>query len=237
MNAQALAGGHWTDRWTVPGRFQAYKWVVGLSAGLLQSTIYFVIGHWQRPRSTTLLATSLDAAIPFVPWTVWWYLPFYAGIFLMAIGGLRTPRLFNRTLIGVVVTMLVGAAGHVLVGAEYPRPVVRAPYDDVSLAFVGWVQSVDPPGNVFPSLHVAHTSALALILRRDRPRLGAVAMVMAGLLAVSTLTTKQHFLADVLAGFFIAAGVAVAVMWPWRGADGGFGENAAASSSTAGPPP
>lgn len=197
-------------------RFTVYRWTLGVGAALLQSTIYFLIGHSARPRSTTLLATPLDAAIPFVPWTVWWYLPFYAGIFVMAIAGMRTPRLFNRALVGVVVTILVGAAGHLLVGAEYPRPVVRPPYSDLSMAFLGWVHTVDPPGNVFPSLHVAHTSALAVILRHDRPRLGALAMLMAFLLAVSTLTTKQHFLADIVAGFIIAGAVSATVLWPWR---------------------
>ena len=39
---------------------------------------------------------------------------------------------------------------------------------------------------------------LALILIKDRPRLGPVALVMATALALSTLTTKQHFIADVL---------------------------------------
>ena len=63
---------------------------------------------------------------------------------------------------------------------------------------MAWVQRVDPPGNVFPSLHVAQTTMLSLILlMRDRPRLGRVALVMATMLALSTLTTKQHFIADV----------------------------------------
>ena len=68
-----------------------------------------------------------------------------------------------------------------------------------------WVQSVDAPGNVFPSLHVAHTTMLSILLMRDRPRLGRVAFVMAQLLAISTLTTKQHFIADVVSGYALAA--------------------------------
>jgi membrane-associated phospholipid phosphatase len=66
------------------------------------------------------------------------------------------------------------------------------------------VQHIDPPGNVFPSLHVAHTSMLAFLLLRDRPRLGRLALVMATALALSTLTTKQHFIADVLSGYTLA---------------------------------
>jgi len=196
--------------------FGAYKWALGLGAAVLQSSIYFAIGHWPRPRSQSLLNTALDRAIPFLPFTIWCYLPFYAGIFVMAIAGLRTRRLFDRALVGVVVTMMVGATGHLLVGAEYPRPAVGAANGNLSLAFVAWVQAVDPPGNVFPSLHVAHTSALAVILRHDRPRLGTLAVVMAGLLALSTLTTKQHFVADVLAGLVIAGATSFLVLRPFR---------------------
>jgi membrane-associated phospholipid phosphatase len=112
---------------------------------------------------------------------------------------------------------VVAALGHYFVRAEYPRPVLVPPYADASSSFLAWVHSVDPPGNVFPSLHVAHTSVLAFLLHKDRPRLGAVTIGLAAVLAVSTLTTKQHFLSDVLAGFAMAfAGRA----WALRGLSG-----------------
>jgi membrane-associated phospholipid phosphatase len=185
-------------------RFQAEKWVLGLLAAGVQSAVYFAIGYTERPRSTTLLLTPLDQAIPFWPWTVWCYLPFYAGIFVIGMAGFRSRRLFYRALAGVLGIVAAGALGHLFVAAEYPRPLVAPPWADASLAFLGWVQKVDPPGNVFPSLHVAQTSAIALVLRHDRPRLGLVATVMAVLLALSTLTTKQHFVADMVSGFLLA---------------------------------
>ncbi len=182
----------------------AYRWSLGLALALLQSAVYFGIGHAHLTRSTELLRTRLDDAIPFWPWTAWCYLPFYAGTFLIAIGGFRHKRLFDRTAVAVVAVMCLGALGHLFVGAEYPRPVLVPPYPNLSYAFMAWVQHIDPPGNVFPSLHVAHTSMLAFLLLRDRPRLGRVALVMATLLALSTLTTKQHFIADVLGGYTLA---------------------------------
>jgi membrane-associated phospholipid phosphatase len=182
----------------------AYKWTIGLGVAVLQSLVYFGIGHTHLSRSTEILRTRLDDVIPFWPWTSWCYLPFYAAIFLIAVAGLRRKQLFNRAVLAVIIVMSLGALGHLFVGAEYPRPVLHAPFATVSDAFMGWVQTVDPPGNVFPSLHVAHTTMLALILREDRRRLGNVTLIMATLLALSTLTTKQHFIADVIAGYLLA---------------------------------
>jgi len=45
---------------------------------------------------------------------------------------------------------------------------------------------------------------LALILIKDNRRVGRIALAMATALALSTLTTKQHFLADVLSGYALA---------------------------------
>jgi membrane-associated phospholipid phosphatase len=179
----------------------AYKVTLGLTAGAIQSLLYFGIGHLTLERSTELLRTRLDDMIPFWPWTSWCYLPVYAAIFIMAILGIRSRDLFNRGLRAVALVMFVGALCHIFIRAEYPRPVLRPPYTNLSVAFMAWVQRVDRPGNVFPSLHVAQTSTLAFILYRDRPRLGRLAIVLGAILALSTLTTKQHFIADVVSGY------------------------------------
>jgi membrane-associated phospholipid phosphatase len=181
-----------------------YKWSIGGALAALQSLVYFGIGHLHLDRSTEILRTRLDDAIPFWPWTAWCYLPFYAGVFIMAVAGIKRRALFNRAVLAVLIVMSIGALGHVFISAEYPRPVLHPPYSNISAAFLAAVQSIDPPGNVFPSLHVAHTTMLALILIKDRPRLGRVALAMATALALSTLTTKQHFLADVISGYALA---------------------------------
>lgn len=186
-------------------KFRGYKWGCGLLAAVVQSAIYFGVGHLHLARSTELLRTRLDDAIPFLPVTAWCYLPVYLAIFVIALAGFHDRRNFNRALSAFAFMMVIGLAGHLLVGAEYPRPLLKAPFAGVSERFLAWVQSIDPPGNVFPSLHVAHTSSLALFLHHENPRLGQVVIVLALVLAVSTLTTKQHFVADVLAGFALAA--------------------------------
>jgi membrane-associated phospholipid phosphatase len=215
---EAVSAGGARSRQAVPlsgGRFLAYKWTVGVALAALQSLVYFALGYFERPRSATLLMLPIDRQIPLVIWTVWLYLPFYAGIFAMAITGLRRRALFHRALKGFLITMAIGAVGHLAIAAEYPRPLVSPLGGGASQAFLAWVQAVDPPGNVFPSLHVAHTTALAIILYRDRRWLGLVATVMAMLLALSTLTTKQHFVLDVVSGWAIALVVSHWVLRPF----------------------
>jgi membrane-associated phospholipid phosphatase len=182
----------------------AYKAAWGVAGLFVQSAVYYPLGHMALARSPTLLQTPLDRAIPFLVWTTWFYLPVYLGIFVIAVIGFRTRVMFDRALVCVAGNLVVAALGHYFVRAEYPRPLLVAPYPDASSSFLAWVHAIDPPGNVFPSLHVAHTSVLAFLLYRDRPRLGAVTIGLAAVLAVSTLTTKQHFITDVIAGYAMA---------------------------------
>jgi membrane-associated phospholipid phosphatase len=185
-------------------RFQAYKWGSALVIAAIGLAIYEFLGRTELHRSTSLLATPLDGAIPLLPWTAWFYEPFYVAIFIVGVIGFRSRFLYQRTLACVCGNIVVAALGHGLVRAEYPRPLLPSPAPDVSTAFLAWVYRIDPAGNVFPSLHVAHTFVIALLISLDRPRLGRVLVAMAVLLAVSTLTTKQHFVADVLAGLAMA---------------------------------
>jgi membrane-associated phospholipid phosphatase len=197
-------------------RFQVYKWGLGLLVGTFGLTIYQVMGRIDLGRSTAMLDTALDRAIPLLPWTTWFYEPLYLGVFVIGTVAFSSRRIYNRALCCVLTNMGVAALGHFFVRAEYPRPLLHAPYPDLSTAFLAYVYKIDPPGNVFPSLHVAHTFTLAFLLRLDRPRLGIVALVMCTLLAASTLTTKQHFLADVVAGLAMALGLRAWTLWSLR---------------------
>ncbi len=198
-------------------QFLGYKAASAIAVFFVQSAVYYPMGRLALDRSQTLLSTPLDRAIPFLVWTTWFYLPVYLGLLIICMVAFRDRVLFNRALVCVAGNLVVAALGHYFVRAEYPRPAMVPPFTDASSSFLAWVHSVDPPSNVFPSLHVAHTSVLAFILTRDRPRLGAVTIVLGVVLALSTLTTKQHFLADVVAGYLMAF---VGRAWALRGLSG-----------------
>lgn len=211
------------------GRFMAYKWALGLGAAVLQSAVYFGIGHSPLQRSTELLRTPIDDALPFLPWTAWLYMPIYAAIFVICLVGIRSKRIFDRAILSVLGVAVVGALGHLFVRAEYPRPALPQHPADLSSAFLALVWRVDSPANVFPSLHVAQTSSLALMLAADRRGLGRIAIGLGAILAASTLTTKQHFVADVAAGYLIAFAASGLVL---RGLRPGAGAGAGAFTST-----
>jgi hypothetical protein len=193
--------------------FVAYKWGTAVAIAVVGVIIYELIGRADLGRSTTLLMTSLDRALPLIPGTAWFYEPFYVAIFFIAVIGFRSRFLYDRTLVCVCFNIVLAGLGHTFIRAEYPRPILSVPAPDLSTAFLAFVYKIDPPGNVFPSLHVAHTWVISFLVHLDRPRLGRVLMAMSAVLALSTLTTKQHFIADVVAGLAMAL---VARAWARR---------------------
>jgi membrane-associated phospholipid phosphatase len=84
-----------------------------------------------------------------------------------------------------------------------PRP-VEVSGDDFATWSLRALYGADPPYNCFPSIHVAHSFVSALTIARVHRRLGVVTLVSAGLVALSTLYTKQHYVVDVIAGVLLA---------------------------------
>ena len=89
----------------------------------------------------------------------------------------------------------------------YPTVAPRPP-EVVGDGFAAWglrfLYDADPPYNCFPSLHVAHSFVSALACYRLDRRLGYGALFCASLVAISTLFTKQHYIADVAGGIVLA---------------------------------
>jgi membrane-associated phospholipid phosphatase len=65
-----------------------------------------------------------------------------------------------------------------------------------------WLYGIDGPANTFPSLHVAVTTLAWARARRWRN--GWMWTLWGGAVILSKLTTKQHFVADVVAGSLVA---------------------------------
>jgi len=143
-----------------------------------------------------LVPSAIDRAIPFAPWTIGIYLSQFAILFLT----LWRARDAAPVFAAIAVATLISAIVFVLWPTTIERPLTR------NTAYAAlWL--FDVPTNCFPSLHVA-LAMIAAAFWPDR-KTRAVAIVWAAAIAVSTLTTKQHYAIDVLGGAVVGA-VAIA---------------------------
>jgi membrane-associated phospholipid phosphatase len=151
-----------------------------------------------EPRQLPLLA--VDRWTPFLPWTFWVYTSEYMLI-LSVVVLLRAKAHFDsfaRMAFGV----LVGCGLFFLFyPTVYPRPVYPETGSQLFAAPMRFIQAVDPPGNCFPSMHVALTAISAWAIRQRSRGLAWVYGLWTVLICASTLTTKQHYAWDIGGGF------------------------------------
>lgn len=148
---------------------------------------------------------ALDAAIPFVGWTIW----VYATQFVLtpaAIVLARDDAERTRTFYAMLLATCLAAAVFML----WPTGLERPQVPSSGLTGLAWaaLYLTDTPGNCLPSLHVALASLAGAALWRRGWR--AAALAWPALIALSTLTTKQHVAWDVAGGLALAAAAWIA---------------------------
>lgn len=148
---------------------------------------------------------KIDHLIPLQPVWALIYGAVYAFLILLPILVVRQHDLISRTVFAYLTVWLTAYIFFLFYPTVAPRP---AEMDGDG--FAAWIlrslYSADPPYNCFPSLHVAHSFVSAFAISRVHRRIGAGAIVCASLVGLSTLFTKQHYVADVIAGIVLASG-------------------------------
>ncbi len=166
------------------------------------------------------LETPLDAWVPFQPGWVWVYHSVAVMVPLAPLLAVTREEL-RRYALGLALLCIPCFLCFLLFPVVGPRPPVVA-----SNEAYAWLVSVDRPTNSFPSLHaglVAYSLAyswrvLGPTLQGGRRRLVlAVGLAWGSLILYSTVATKQHWVADVPAGVWVAW-VAHRLAWRRRAA-------------------
>jgi hypothetical protein len=175
---------------------------------------YFAIGWLGDPGRARSLASPLDSSIPFLLDSVlvyWSILP----MGLLPIFVVRDARLFRRVALAYAATIAVSFACFLIwpVTSAGFRPWAAAWAD---AGFPGWLLQLlhflDPPMNLFPSLHLALAMQASLVALRVSRTLGAFALVWTAFILVAVCTTKQHFAVDAVAGVGLALAAHVAIV-------------------------
>jgi membrane-associated phospholipid phosphatase len=190
--------------------------------------LYNPLGEFVARRGvdySTLLATRLDEAIPFVPllsvpYLIAWLTPPATVVFLWY----RRVELAAMHRIYLAFFVLFGVHN----AAWFAMPVEAQfrladwlPHPPGTLEAVTlWIHEFSSPWNSFPSMHVA---APWLIVRIVQPyttnRSQRWLFAAFGVVAASTVSLKLHYLADVLAGWMVAEAVFRWVLRPANSAN------------------
>lgn len=172
---------------------------------LLVSLIPFYLVIAGRARGSAVHAPelALDRLLPLTPTWALVYGALYLFLIVLPIIVVQPEELIRRTVWTYLTVWIVSYACFLLYPTIAPRP-DKVIGDGFAVWGLRALYNADPPYNCFPSLHVAHSFVSALACYRVNRNLGLVAMSCASLVAISTLFTKQHYVADVIAGIFLA---------------------------------
>ena len=181
--------------------------LVSFFLALLFNLFAFQIGRLlTQNRFHYSLALPFDPAIPFLPWTISVYIGvFVFWVFLYRyIAGLpreQADRFYGANLLGKAICFLL----FVLFPTTIARPAVTG--TGVWDRAIRLLYFFDRPDCLFPSIHcqIGWSCWAAVRGRADVPwRLRVSALIQAVLVCISTLTTRQHVLADVFAGILLS---------------------------------
>jgi membrane-associated phospholipid phosphatase len=207
--AQARAGSPGLrDALRLFGRQQPVGWP--LVALFLVMPFYMVIGWDYAPgRALHAPETAFDSMFALSPaWSV-----VYGSLFLAALLPafvLHDAPLVRRTILALLGAWLAAYAFFLAYPTVCPRP-LHVPGSGYFAWLLRTIYGTDHRYNCFPSLHVAQCFIVALACRVIHRPLGNALLVWAALVGASTVLTKQHYVADALAGALLglAAGAAM----------------------------
>ena len=183
---------------------QRQLWALVL--GYLAFCALYLGSHALRLTTPTLLQPSaIDARVPFVDWSIWIYLSQFV-LLPVAIVCARDSDDRSRVFYASLVATVIAALVFLLWPTQLQRPAVP------TAGMVGTVWALlfatDIDGNCFPSLHVALSALAGAAMWRRGWRIVAVFWPL--LIALSTLTTRQHIVWDVIGGLVLAM-----LAWRW----------------------
>lgn len=152
------------------------------------------------------LTTSVDKFVPFLPWTI----AIYFGCFLFWVGSYALCTVQEKSERDRFFCSDILAKGFcfcffLLIPTTNVRPEIIG--STVWDTLMKLLYQVDAADNLFPSIHCL-VSWLCWIGVRNRKNIPliykAFSLVMAVTVCISTLTTRQHVIADVVGGILLA---------------------------------
>lgn len=182
----------------------ARPWALLVAYLVVTGVLYGFVTHFPLGHVQTITPGWADRTIPIIPATVPLYLS-YLLIMPLLVGLGRT----QDWLLPAFFAGSVAAIGCLVCHLFHPTMIARPDAHD---AWLAWLQSLDSPLAASPSGHIALPMAIAATLAGLRRRMAGLFAAWTALLAVTVLTTGQHYLADVAAGAAVGLASALATL-------------------------
>jgi membrane-associated phospholipid phosphatase len=177
------------------------KWLAFAAGYAIFCALYIWTGRVHLGRPATLPMFAIDRLIPFIGWTVWIYHTQFFFL-LLSVRALKTAAIISRAFY----SMALASAFSFIAFFFYPTTIARPPVETGGLTAQAFqlLYAIDAASNCLPSLHAALAWLAALAVAEERARFAAFAVLWAALISISTMTTKQHYFIDVMAGLAVA---------------------------------
>lgn len=168
---------------------------------------YYITRLWTASAHHIDMTSRLDRMIPVIPWTTAIYLSCYAFWSFNYILGATQKETYKayRFLCADLMAKIACLLIFTLLPTTNIRPVLHG--SGVWISVLKFVYRVDAADNLFPSIHCLTSQFCFIAVRHnnDVPLWYKTAtFLFSTLICISTLTTKQHVIADVVVGVLLA---------------------------------
>jgi membrane-associated phospholipid phosphatase len=181
------------------------KYPVGWAMFAFAAGVYLIVNHFHFTPPQELPRSWIDLAVPFLPNSFWIYLSEY--LFFTAIYMTSSDMTnLNKFVYSFVVLQITSCLIFWFWPTTYPRALFPLPDDLNTLTRYAFssLRTTDTPASCCPSLHVSSCYLSTFLYIDEQRKYFPLFFIWATAIAISTLTTKQHYLVDVIAGFFMA---------------------------------
>lgn len=174
------------------------RWFSVVIAHFLFYSLYFLTNHYQLFEPKTLPLYNFEEMMPFVGWTSLIYLTTFIEIPLAMF--LYPKKGYGWIVIAVTGLFMTCIIFFILFPTTFPRPSGNS-----NITIFDMFRKVEMPTNCFPSLHCATSAFIALTFWWQKQSNWRFVFIPWGMaIALSTLTTKQHYAIDIMGGWILA---------------------------------
>jgi membrane-associated phospholipid phosphatase len=175
--------------------------------GVFAVFLYVITNHLHFFTPQLLPMSWIDKTIPFIPQTVWIYISEY--VFFIAVYLTCKDMInLNKYIYSIMGLQIVSVLIFIFWPTTYPRDLFPLSHNLDCFTYFAFssLRTADTPASCCPSLHVSSVYLSSFIFLDDQKRKFPFYFIWGTLIALSTLTTKQHYTIDVVTGLIMAIG-------------------------------